>query len=123
MKGIDRKRVLVTGAVQGIGRAVAERFLSEGASVLLTDAAPAEVINDVVDSLEDRYPGLAFGTRIDIQDEKQVVDGFRYMQEVLGGCDIFAFLASDDAAYITGQTIYVDGGLTLHIDFKNNWSS
>jgi hypothetical protein len=29
----------------GIGRAVAERFLSEGASVLLTDAAPADVIN------------------------------------------------------------------------------
>jgi NAD(P)-dependent dehydrogenase (short-subunit alcohol dehydrogenase family) len=58
MKGIDKKRVLVTGAVQGIGRAVAERFLSEGASVLLTDAAPAEVINDVVDSLEDRYPGV-----------------------------------------------------------------
>ena len=31
---------------------MAERFLSEGASVLLTDAAPAEVINDVVDSLK-----------------------------------------------------------------------
>jgi glucose 1-dehydrogenase len=246
MKGIDKKRVLVTGAVQGIGRAVAERFLSEGASVLLTDAAPAEVINDVVDSLEDRYPGLAFGTRIDIQDEKQVVDVFRYMWEtqnpshkfktedfdqVLGVnlrgaflcsrealklfleqgagiilnnssnheispkpeflaysvskgglgnltrtlaleysdrgirvnavapgatvtplnaswtenpetrkkveshiplgrsasaeeiAGVFAFLASDDAAYITGQTIYVDGGLTLNIDFKNNWSS
>jgi glucose 1-dehydrogenase len=88
MKGIDKKRVIVTGAVQGIGRAVAERFLSEGASVLLTDAARAEVINDVVDSLEDRYPGLAFGTRIDMQDEKQVVDGFRYMQEALGRCDI-----------------------------------
>jgi glucose 1-dehydrogenase len=216
MRGIEKKRVFVSGAVQGIGRAVAERFLAEGASVLLTDAAPAEIINDVVDSLEDRYPGLAFGTRIDIRDEKQVADGFRYMQEALGGCDIlvnnaginrqnpshkfttvdflaysvskgglgnltrtlaleysdrgirvnavapgatitplnaswtrdpetrkkveshiplgrsasaeeiagvFAFLASDDAAYITGQTIYVDGGLTLHTDFKNNWSS
>jgi len=41
-------------------------------------------------------------------------------EEIAG---VFAFLASDDAAYITGQTIYVDGGLTLHIDFKNNWSS
>jgi glucose 1-dehydrogenase len=261
MKGIDKKRVLVTGAAQGIGRAVAERFLSEGASVLLTDAAPLKEINDLVDSLEDRYSGLAFGTHMDIQDENQVVEGFNYMHDALGGCDIlinnaginrqnpshafktedfdqvlgvnlrgaflcsrealklfleqgsgiilnnssnheinpkpeflaysvskgglgnltrtlaleysdrgirvnavapgatvtpinaswtensekrrkveshiplgrsataeeiagiFGFLASDDAAYITGQTIYVDGGLTLHTDFKNNWSS
>ena len=27
---------------------------------------------------------------------------------------IVAFLASDDAAYITGQTISVSGGLTMH---------
>jgi glucose 1-dehydrogenase len=35
----------------------------------------------------------------------------------------FAFLASADAAYITGQTLYVDGGLTLNADFRENWSS
>ena len=36
---------------------------------------------------------------------------------------VVAFLASDDAAYITGQTIYVDGGLTLFADFREPWSS
>src|ERR687891_2762694 len=36
---------------------------------------------------------------------------------------VVCFLASDDAAYITGQTIFVDGGLTLYADFREPWSS
>jgi len=40
--------------------------------------------------------------------------------EMAGVC---AFLASDDAGYITGQTIFVDGGLTLYADFREPWSS
>jgi glucose 1-dehydrogenase len=40
--------------------------------------------------------------------------------EMAGVC---AFLASNDAAYITGQTIFIDGGLTLHADFREPWSS
>jgi glucose 1-dehydrogenase len=33
------------------------------------------------------------------------------------------FLFSDEAAYITGQTLFVDGGLTLYPSFETTWSS
>ena len=36
---------------------------------------------------------------------------------------VFAFLASAEASYITGQTIFACGGVTLYGDFKENWAS
>ena len=41
-------------------------------------------------------------------------------EEIAG---VFAFLASEEASYITGQTIYVCGGLTLFGEFRHNWAS
>lgn len=35
----------------------------------------------------------------------------------------FLFLASSEASYITGQTLYVCGGITLYADFRKNWAS
>lgn len=45
----DNKVMVVTGAAQGIGRAVAERAASEGASVLIVDRSPAR--KDVVEAI------------------------------------------------------------------------
>lgn len=40
MRGIHGKRVLITGAAGGIGRATAKRFFDEGARLLLCDVRP-----------------------------------------------------------------------------------
>ncbi len=36
---------------------------------------------------------------------------------------VFAFLASDEASYITGQTLFACGGLTLYPEYRTTWSS
>jgi glucose 1-dehydrogenase len=36
---------------------------------------------------------------------------------------VVAFLASDEASYITGQTLFACGGLTLYPEFRTNWAS
>jgi glucose 1-dehydrogenase len=36
---------------------------------------------------------------------------------------VFAFLASNEASYVTGQTIFACGGLTLYPEFRVAWSS
>lgn len=36
---------------------------------------------------------------------------------------VVAFLASSDATYITGQTLFIDGGLSLYADFREAWSA
>src|SRR4051795_2517457 len=48
------------------------------------------------------------------------------MSRAAEACEIaavFSFLASDEASYVTGQTIFACGGLTLYPEFRVAWSS
>lgn len=261
MAYLTNKRVLITGATQGIGLATARRFASDGAKVLITDVVANETLLRVRQQCQEEYPGRIFVERLDVTRENEVADVFGRVEGLLGGLDVlinnaginrqnptheftlkdfnevmdvnlrgaflcsraalniflrqgsglilmnssnheivpkpnfvayavskgglgnlmrtialeyadrgiransvapgatitsinaswkddaakrsmvekhiplgrsaesdeiaavFAFLASDDARYITGQTLYVDGGLTLHTDFRTNWAS
>ncbi|OZC02961.1 SDR family oxidoreductase [Rubricoccus marinus] len=62
-----------------------------------------------------------------LHDEKatQVVESHIPMKRIAEPEEIArmaAFLVSDDARYVTGQTLFADGGLTLYADFQEPWS-
>jgi len=48
MKGLNDKRVWITGAASGIGFATAQRFQAEGARLFLIDVSPIEGFKDAV---------------------------------------------------------------------------
>ena len=50
MRRFEGKRVLITGAGRGIGRATAERFAAEGARLLLADRQ-ADLLEQAADEL------------------------------------------------------------------------
>jgi len=63
---------------------------------------------------------------IDNPTARQLVESHIPMGRAASAAEIaavFAFLASNDASYITGQTIFACGGLTLFPEFRTNWSS
>jgi meso-butanediol dehydrogenase/(S,S)-butanediol dehydrogenase/diacetyl reductase len=83
MKGLEGKRVVVTGGTSGIGEATSRRFLEEGAQVVAL-----AVGEDEVSTAAQRIPGLAAAVRCDVADETQVADAFESVDEILGGIDV-----------------------------------
>jgi NAD(P)-dependent dehydrogenase (short-subunit alcohol dehydrogenase family) len=85
MGKLENRIALVTGSGRGIGRGVALAMAEEGASLGLID-------------LEGHAAAIA---QIPL---RRVGD----CQDDVGR--VCVFLASDDASYVTGQTMWVDGG-------------
>lgn len=67
----DGRAALVTGAGRGIGRAIAARFLTEGASVVLMDI-DAAAVDDAVDELKAGAPDRVLGVTGSVASETDV---------------------------------------------------
>lgn len=83
MKGLKGKRVLITGGAGGIGLAAAERFLDEGARVVILDQDEA-----ACQRAEAELPGLEGFILADVADAKSVERAFSELDHLFGGLDV-----------------------------------
>jgi meso-butanediol dehydrogenase / (S,S)-butanediol dehydrogenase / diacetyl reductase len=82
MRGLEGKRVVVTGGTSGIGEATSRRFLDEGARVVAL-----AVGEDELATAAERIPGIE-ALRCDVADAAAVEDAFARADELLGGVDV-----------------------------------
>jgi NAD(P)-dependent dehydrogenase (short-subunit alcohol dehydrogenase family) len=93
--GLNGKRALVTGSTKGIGRAVVETLLAEGASVALC-ARTADDVDAAVKELSSA--GTVVGGTVDAADAESLVGWVDSSAEQLGGIDIFVHNTSGKPA-------------------------
>ncbi len=83
IRGLEDKRVLITGGAQGIGAATASRFLAEGARVVVLDKN-ASGLTDIRRSL----PKLDAVLMADVSDADAVREAFVRLDGLWGGLDV-----------------------------------
>ncbi|MGW4231759.1 bifunctional aldolase/short-chain dehydrogenase [Streptomyces sp. NPDC004980] len=84
-KALATRVALVTGAGSGIGRAVAQRLVAEGACVVVADLH-AENAATVAEELGG--PDRAVAVTVDVTSEEQITEAFRAAVLAFGGVDL-----------------------------------
>jgi 3-oxoacyl-[acyl-carrier protein] reductase len=82
-KSMRGKRAVITGGAQGIGYAIAEKFLSQGAQITLWDQDEA-LMAEAVDTLGEGASGVA----VDVTNPDMIKAAAREAQESVGGIDV-----------------------------------
>lgn len=89
---IEGKKIIVTGAAQGIGASAVKAFAAAGASIVALDVDDAKGIQ-VAAQASAAGPGSATFLPCDIADRSRVDAAFAQAVETLGGLDVLAHIA------------------------------
>ena len=87
MKRLENKKVIVTGGLRGIGKAVVKRCLEEGAIVSTTYVSSGSKVEEVKEELkefEDRF----FVYQMDVTNSKNVSEVMEQIITDMGGIDV-----------------------------------
>ncbi len=99
----DAKVILVTGATQGIGQAVAEAMLDDGHHVILAARRA-----DALDEIAGRYPDQALPVPTNVANPEAVGALFARIRDVYGRIDVVfnnagAFMASSEISEVSWE--------------------
>jgi NAD(P)-dependent dehydrogenase (short-subunit alcohol dehydrogenase family) len=83
MRGLENKRVVITGGASGIGAATVRRFLDEGSRVLVIDSDAKGN-----DELAEALPNLEGSIVADVSDPDEVSRAFAEVDAALSGVDV-----------------------------------
>lgn len=108
--GLSGKRAIITGGSRGIGRAIAETLLAEGASVAIS-ARGEDGLNAALTEMSDQ--GAVFGSVVDVADGEALEAWVGEAASQLGGIDIVISNASGGGAGRTSADAFQK---TLDVD-------
>ena len=85
--GVSKRVAVVTGAARGIGKAIVEKFVSEGMSVAIVDINEKDILNTRLE-LGKKYQSEIWGKTCDVSNEESVKELFSYFKKEIGRLDI-----------------------------------
>ncbi len=122
--GLKGRKVLVTGGTKGIGRAIAEMFVAEGANVAICARDKMEV--EAATNALSQKGSRAFGAAVDVADGPAITAWVAEAADALGGIDIVVpnvsalAVAANEAAWQAGFQTDIMGSVRV-VDAAMPW--
>jgi 3-hydroxybutyrate dehydrogenase len=111
------KVCIITGAASGIGHGIAQRFVADGARVVIADLN-AEASQKAADELTAQGPGKAMAIEMNVTDEAQVNAGIDKVVKEWGGIDVLVSNAGVQIVHPMEKFPFEDWKklLSIHLD-------